>query len=49
MGDGLKHEAGSFYPVKPPMIMDDPPFEKECGSEPNPLYEDQPVQDNNDA
>jgi len=35
MGDGLKHEAQTFFPVSPPIMCEDPE-ERPCEEEPNP-------------
>ena len=32
MGDGMKHEDVTYFPVQPPTIMDDP-VERECHEE----------------
>lgn len=37
-GDGQKHEAQSYYPISPPVMMSEVP-EKKCYYEPNPTKE----------
>lgn len=38
VGNGQKHEQKTYYPVNPPMMMEDPVEKKVC-SEPNPTEE----------
>lgn len=35
VGDGLKHEAATYFPVNPPVMCEDPD-ERSCEEEPNP-------------
>mmetsp|Transcript_7261 Transcript_7261/g.5536 ORF Transcript_7261/g.5536 Transcript_7261/m.5536 type:complete len:91 (-) Transcript_7261:33-305(-) len=41
VGDGLKHEDVTYYPVFPPKIKEDPK-ERPCQPEPTPLQEEPP-------
>ena len=38
VGDGMKHEAQTYYPVHPPVMQSDKK-EKVCAQEPNPTQE----------
>jgi hypothetical protein len=37
-GDGLKHETQTYFPIEPPMMVDEVPEKKPC-DEPNPTPE----------